>query len=61
LRRGVDLDGRGHGLHRWSACPQFPRHLYAVVEGLRWPTLIGAYTPDQAAAVLDDHLSTLFG
>ena len=21
------------------------RHLYAVVEGLRWPTLIGAYTP----------------
>jgi len=35
--------------------------LYAVVEGLRWPTLIGAYTPDQAVAVLDDHLSTLFG
>jgi hypothetical protein len=21
------------------------RHLYAVVEGLRWPTLIGAYPP----------------
>lgn len=37
------------------------RHLYAVVEGLRWPTLIGAYTPGQAVAVLDDHLSTLFG
>jgi hypothetical protein len=37
------------------------RHLYAVVEGLRWPTLIGAYTPDQALAVPDDHLSTLFG
>ena len=37
------------------------RHLYAVVEGLRWPTLIGAYTPDQTLAVLDDHLSTLFG
>ena len=37
------------------------RHLYAVVEGLRWPTLIGAYTPDQALAVLDDHRSTLFG
>ena len=37
------------------------RHLYAVVEGLRGPTLIGAYTPDQTLAVLDDHLSTLFG
>ena len=37
------------------------RHLYVVVEGLRWPTLIGAYTPDQALAVLDGHLNTLFG
>ena len=37
------------------------RYLYAVVEGLRWPTLIGAYTSAQALAVLDDHLTTLFG
>jgi TetR/AcrR family transcriptional repressor of bet genes len=36
------------------------RYLNAVVEGLRWPTLIGAYTPDQALAVLDDHLDRLF-
>ena len=33
------------------------RYLYAVVEGLRWPTLIGAYTSAQALAVLDDHLA----
>ncbi len=25
------------------------RHPYAVVEGLRWPTLIGAYTPRPGA------------
>jgi TetR/AcrR family transcriptional regulator, transcriptional repressor of bet genes len=37
------------------------RHLCAVVEGLRGPALIGACTPDQALAVLDDHLATLFG
>lgn len=37
------------------------RHLYAVVEGLRWPTLVGAHTPDQALAVHDEHLKTLFG
>ena len=37
------------------------RHLYAVVEGLRWPALIGACTPGQALAVLDDHLNALFG
>ena len=37
------------------------RHLYAVVEGLRWPTLIGADTADQALAVLDEHLKILFG
>jgi TetR/AcrR family transcriptional repressor of bet genes len=36
------------------------RYLNAVVEGLRWPTLIGACTPDQALAVLDDHLGRLF-
>jgi AcrR family transcriptional regulator len=36
------------------------RYLNAVVEGLRWPTLIGACTPDQALAVLDDHLDRLF-
>jgi len=37
------------------------RHLYAVVEGLRWPTLIGAYSADQALAVLDERLKILFG
>ena len=37
------------------------RHLHAVVKGLRWPTLIGAYTADQALAVLDEHLKILFG
>jgi len=37
------------------------RHLYALVEGLRWPALIGAYTRDEVLAVLDDHLGTLFG
>jgi hypothetical protein len=36
------------------------RYLNAVVEGLRWPTLIGAYTPEQALVVLDDHLNRLF-
>jgi AcrR family transcriptional regulator len=36
------------------------RYLNAVVEGLRWPTLIGAYTPEQVLAVLDDHLDRLF-
>ena len=36
------------------------RYLRAVVEGLCLPTLIGAYTPDQALAVIDDHLATLF-
>jgi TetR/AcrR family transcriptional regulator, transcriptional repressor of bet genes len=37
------------------------RHLCAVVEGLCGPILVGACTPDQALAVLDDHLATLFG
>ena len=36
------------------------RYLIAVVEGLRWPTLIGACTAGQALAVLDDHLGRLF-
>jgi TetR/AcrR family transcriptional regulator, transcriptional repressor of bet genes len=36
------------------------RYLNAVVEGLRWPTLIGACTPGKALAVLDDHLDRLF-
>lgn len=36
------------------------RYLIAVVEGLRWPTLIGARTAEQALAVLDDHLDRLF-
>ena len=39
---------------------QAARHLYAVIEGLSGPTLIGAYTPDQAIAVLDHHLDELF-
>lgn len=39
---------------------QAARHLYAVVEGLSGPTLIGAYTPDQAIAVLDLHVEHLF-
>jgi TetR/AcrR family transcriptional regulator, transcriptional repressor of bet genes len=37
------------------------RHLYAVIEGLSGPILIGAYTLDQAIAVLDYHLDQLFG
>lgn len=36
------------------------RHLCAVVQGLCGPALVGAYTPDQALAVLDDHLTSLF-
>ncbi len=57
-------------LHAAQASGQLPghldtdhaaRHLRAVVEGLCLPTLIGAYSPDQALAVLDDHLATLFG
>jgi TetR/AcrR family transcriptional regulator, transcriptional repressor of bet genes len=39
---------------------QAARHLYAVIEGLSGPTLISAYTPDQAIAVLDHHLDQLF-
>lgn len=37
------------------------RGLSVVVGGLRGPILVGAYTPGQALAVLDDHLATLFG
>ncbi len=37
------------------------RHLCAIVEGLCGPILISACPPDQALAVLDDHLATLFG
>jgi TetR/AcrR family transcriptional repressor of bet genes len=40
---------------------QAARHLCAVVEGLCMPALIGACTPGQALAVLDDHLAALFG
>jgi TetR/AcrR family transcriptional regulator, transcriptional repressor of bet genes len=36
------------------------RHLCAVVQGLCGPALVGACTPDQALAVLDDHLASLF-
>jgi len=57
--------GAGRRCHRWASQAEgglpahldpdhAARHLYAVVEGLRWPTLIGAYTSDQALAVLDD-------
>jgi hypothetical protein len=37
------------------------RHLYAVIEGLSGPILIGAYTLEQAIAVLDYHVDQLFG
>ena len=40
---------------------QAARHLCAVVTGLCGPALIGACTPSQALAALDDHLATLFG
>lgn len=39
---------------------QAARHLFAVIEGLSGPALIGAYTPDKAIAVLDHHLDQLF-
>jgi len=35
-------------------------YLHAVVEGLRWPTLLGVTTADEATAVLDEHLNSLF-
>lgn len=35
-------------------------YLHAVVEGLRWPTLLGVTTADEATAVLDEHLNHLF-
>jgi TetR/AcrR family transcriptional regulator, transcriptional repressor of bet genes len=34
-------------------------YLHAVVEGLRWPTLLGVTTADEAITVLDEHLSRL--
>ena len=34
-------------------------YLHAVVEGLRWPTLLGVTTPEQATAILDNHLDQL--
>lgn len=34
--------------------------LHALVEGLRWPTLLDVTTAEQATAVLDDHLDRLF-
>jgi AcrR family transcriptional regulator len=40
---------------------QAARHLCAVVGGLNGPILVGAYPPDQALAVLEEHLATLFG
>lgn len=39
---------------------QAARHLFAVIEGLSGPALIGAYPPGQAIAVLDHHLDQLF-
>jgi TetR/AcrR family transcriptional regulator, transcriptional repressor of bet genes len=36
------------------------RGLCAVVQGLSGPALVGAYTPGQVLAVLDDHLASLF-
>ncbi len=56
--RAAQADG---GLPAHLDTDRAARYLYAVVEGLRWPTLIGAYTPSQALAVLDDHLGMLFG
>jgi AcrR family transcriptional regulator len=35
-------------------------YLHAVVEGLRWPVLLGVTAAGQATAVLDEHLSRLF-
>ncbi|GAA3237280.1 TetR/AcrR family transcriptional regulator [Actinocorallia longicatena] len=40
--------------------PQAARHLVSVVEGLRWPLLFGAFTPEQALAVLDAQLDRIF-
>ncbi len=37
------------------------RYLHAVVEGLRWPTVLGVTTAGEATAVLDEHLDRLFG
>jgi hypothetical protein len=31
-----------------------------VAQGLSGPALVGAYTPGQVLAVLDDHLPSLF-
>jgi len=56
--RAAQADG---GLPAHVDTDHAARYLYAVVEGLRWPTLIGACTSDQALAVLDEHLNALFG
>ncbi|MFI0351140.1 TetR/AcrR family transcriptional regulator [Actinomadura sp. 9N407] len=40
--------------------PQAARHLVSVIEGLRWPLLFGAYTDQEALAVLDAHLDLIF-
>lgn len=40
---------------------QAARHLVSVIEGLRWPLLFGAYTQQEALAVLDAQLDQIFG
>jgi TetR/AcrR family transcriptional repressor of bet genes len=40
---------------------QAARHLVSVIEGLRWPLLFGAYTQQEALAVLDTQLDQIFG
>jgi TetR/AcrR family transcriptional regulator, transcriptional repressor of bet genes len=37
------------------------RSLYAVVDGLRWAALFDAYPREEVLAILDDHLTRLFG
>jgi TetR/AcrR family transcriptional regulator, transcriptional repressor of bet genes len=36
------------------------RHLITVIEGLRWPVLFGAFTQQQAMAILDTQLDLIF-
>jgi TetR/AcrR family transcriptional regulator, transcriptional repressor of bet genes len=40
---------------------QSARHLVAVIEGLRWPLLFGAWTETEAMAVLDAQLDLVLG
>ncbi len=61
LARGLTEAAQGHHTAARMDVARSARHLASVIEGLRWPLLFGAYTEQEALAVLDAQFDQIFG